>query len=212
MVRSPNAPSATREISRSTSAGSRSWLWRWVFMLTLLAGCLGAEAPVSESASPPVPVEHREVDPSTTTELLPNARTPLPGLVTGGQPSSHQLKALAQAGFKALINLREADERDFSAEIAEAEALGLEYTQIPVGGTDDLTPENAKALAEAMDAAAGPVAVHCSSGNRVGALLAVKAAWVDGATPDEALELGLDAGLAHLEPAVRKLLQTDPSD
>lgn len=173
-------------------------------------GCVGAEAPVPKSVSPPITVEQTiesQVDPSTTPELLPNSRMPLPGVVTGGQPEEHHLQALAEAGFRMLINLRRPDELDFSAEVDQAAILGLDYAQIPIGGAEDLTLENARALAEAMDAAAGPVAIHCSSGNRVGALLAVKAAWIDGATPDEALGLGLDGGMTRLEPAVRNLLQ-----
>jgi hypothetical protein len=48
--------------------------------------------------------------------------------------------------------------------------------------------------------------VHCASGNRVGALLALRANRLEGASPEDALELGLDAGLTRLEPAVREAL------
>lgn len=196
--------------STGTNSRARSGLWKLGFVLTLLVGCLGADAPVPESVSPPVVVEQTveaQVDPTSTTELLPNAGMPLPGVVTGGQPTSVHLQALAESGFTTVINLRLEEEEDFSSEIAEAESLGLKYVHIPIGGAEDLTPDNARSLAEAMDAANGPVAIHCRSGNRVGALLAVKAAWLDGTSPEEALELGLDGGLTRLEPAVRSLLE-----
>jgi len=48
--------------------------------------------------------------------------------------------------------------------------------------------------------------LYCASSNRVGAMLALKAHWVDGESPEEALELGLAAGLTSLERSVRDLL------
>ena len=48
--------------------------------------------------------------------------------------------------------------------------------------------------------------LHCGSGNRVGALLALKAFWLDGGSAEEALEVGLAGGVTRLEPTVRELL------
>jgi hypothetical protein len=44
----------------------------------------------------------------------------------------------------------------------------------------------------------------------VGALLALKAFQLDGASAEEALDLGRRAGLKGLEPAVRERLQPKP--
>ena len=55
-----------------------------------------------------------------------------------------------------------------------------------------------------------PIALACSSGNRAGALLALRAFWLDGADAASALELGLAAGLTRLEPSVRLLLGLPP--
>ena len=52
-----------------------------------------------------------------------------------------------------------------------------------------------------------PVPVHCGSGNRIGALLAIGTALFDGALLDEALELGRDAGLTRLERTTREYLR-----
>ena len=41
-------------------------------------------------------------------DLLPNGREPLPGVLTGGQPSRAQLDALAAAGYRTVVNLRTA--------------------------------------------------------------------------------------------------------
>lgn len=146
-------------------------------------------------------------------ELLPNGRAPLPRVVTGGQPSAEQLAGLAAAGFRTVVNLRADGEPSPVGEPeAAVEGLGMRYVHIPVAGAEGLDRENARALSEVLaDEAAYPVAVYCGSGNRVGALLALEAAWIERAAPEEALELGLDAGLTRLEPQVRELLGLPPA-
>lgn len=142
-------------------------------------------------------------------DLLPNGRRPAPELLTGGQPSPEQLEAIAAAGYRTIVDLRPEGEPGAPAdEAARAAALGLAYVRIPVAGAGELTEEKVRALDLALDAAedAGPVVVHCATGNRVGALLALRAALLDGVPPDAALEMGLGAGLTKLEPVVREML------
>ena len=146
-------------------------------------------------------------------DLLPNARQPLPRLLTGGQPSDEQLEALAAAGYRTIVDLRPEGEKGAPADEPErVVALGMRYVRIPIAGAGDLTEESSRALDEVLDREdAYPAVVHCASGNRVGALLALRAARLEGAAPEAALELGLDAGLTRLEPAVRALLGLPPA-
>jgi protein tyrosine phosphatase (PTP) superfamily phosphohydrolase (DUF442 family) len=66
-----------------------------------------------------------------------------------------------------------------------------------------LTEANALLLSAAMnELGAQPMIIHCASGNRVGALLALKAYYVDHASKEQALELGERAGLKGLKSAV----------
>ena len=51
-----------------------------------------------------------------------------------------------------------------------------------------------------------PTVLYCGSSNRVGALLALKAYWLDGADPEDALELGRAAGMTRLEGRVTELM------
>ena len=88
----------------------------------------------------------------------------------------------------------------------QLEALGIRYIEIPIAGTDDLSEDNARRLAEALDESDPPVLVHCGSSNRVGALFAMKAYYVDGLSAEEALVVGQEAGMTRLEPAVREKL------
>lgn len=145
---------------------------------------------------------------SEAAELLPNGRQPMADLLTGGQPDPGQLEELAWLGYRTVIDLRPAGERGALAdEPAMVEALGMRYVRLPVAGADGLTDGNVRALDELLDdPEAYPVVIHCASGNRVGALLALRAARTEGAEPEAALQLGLDAGLTRLEPAVRELL------
>ncbi len=137
-------------------------------------------------------------------ELLPNGILTDSGLLLGGQPTLAQLEAARSQGYTTVVNLRTPEEGGPSAE--EVEALGLAYHSLPVAGVQGLTEENARTLAEILDQADGPTIVHCASGNRVGALLALEAWYVDGMEPAAALELGRESGMARLEPAVRQIL------
>jgi uncharacterized protein (TIGR01244 family) len=143
---------------------------------------------------------------ASVAELLPNAREPLPGVLTGGQPSREQLEALAAAGYRTVVNLR-AEGEEMPVGSSDVTALGMRYVHIPVKGAEDLGAGNAAELGALLaDPAARPMAIHCASGNRVGALLALEAATVERKSPEEALALGRAAGLGRMEPAVREKL------
>jgi uncharacterized protein (TIGR01244 family) len=134
---------------------------------------------------------------------------PQPGLHTGGQPSQDDLARLKSEGVRAVIDLRGAQEDRGYDEAAEARRLGLTYIALPIAGKDDVTPANAKALGELLRAQDGDVLLHCASGNRVGALLAMDAA-ARGVPREEALALGRKAGLKSLEPVVEEQLPAKP--
>ena len=136
-----------------------------------------------------------------------NAQTPEPGLLTGGQPTPEQLDELAQAGYKTVVNLRtEGEEGDWDAAARSAE-LGLDYRRLPISTADGLDVTGATALdALLADDSLRPMVVHCGSGNRVGALFALRAFHLQDADAEAALEIGRRAGLTRLEERVRPLL------
>jgi uncharacterized protein (TIGR01244 family) len=139
---------------------------------------------------------------------IPNACTPAAGLCTGGRPSEAHLREARARGIRTVVNLCPHSEPCGYDEPALVQSLGMHYVNIPIAGAADLTTENARLLTAAI-AEAGPkhpVLVHCASGNRVGALFAIKARRIDGAGVEEALAIGRSAGLKAMEPAVRQLL------
>ena len=155
--------------------------------IALLAGCAHA---------PPAAV-------ATTVPLL----QPLPGLYPAGQPAASDWPAIKADGIRTVINLRPAGELQDRDEAAEVRAAGLRYIEIPVAHADGISAGNAGLLHAALSPGhGGGVLVHCASGNRAGALLALEQKDFDGVTPQAALELGKHAGVTKLEPVLKQAL------
>lgn len=142
---------------------------------------------------------------------LLNPHDPLPGVRTGGVPADPAIfAALAEEGYRLFVDLRGPNDPIGDAAAAAA-AAGLDYLAIPIADDADLDLGAARALDAALDdPLRGPAVVACASGNRSGALLAVRAFWLDRLSAEEALALGQRAGLTRLEPSVRTLLGLPP--
>lgn len=137
------------------------------------------------------------------------ATLPESGAVSTAQPTAAALQVAADAGFVAVIDLRGSDEDRGLDEKAEVEALGMTYLSLPVTGEDAISYDNAARLDRLLADIDGPVLLHCGSGNRVGALFALREK-LHGAADEAALEKGRAAGLTSLEGVVRKRLAESP--
>ena len=126
---------------------------------------------------------------------IPNACRPVPGLVTGGQPTDAQVRAAHTAGAATLLDIRDPMEPRPFDEPALAASLGLRYVNISVTGAtlDDTTME--KVLAVLRDAASAPVLFHCGSGNRVGGALIPFFMQDHGLSEEDAVALAMRVGL-----------------
>lgn len=138
--------------------------------------------------------------------LVPGFKQPTPTLVTGGQPEAGAWPVAAAQGVTTVINLRPDSELGERDEAGEVTGAGLAYRQLPVDGAGDITEANARTLWQWIQDAPGTVLVHCGSGNRVGALLAIGAAREGGMAPEAAIAYGKSAGLGSAEPKVREVL------
>ena len=136
---------------------------------------------------------------------IPGLRRLSDDVWTGGQPDAGQLREARQAGLQTVVSLCPAGECGWD-EKRVAESLGLHYVMLPVGAACDLTEDASRTLHDLLESCDKPVLVHCGSGNRVGALFALKAFHVDRKTPEESLAQGRAAGLTGLENAVRGML------
>lgn len=139
---------------------------------------------------------------------LSNMRQPQAHRIVSGAVGAQDLGRLRAAGVKQVIDLRTAEERQGFDEAGIAAGLGLHYHSIPIKGAQSLTRENVAKLDVLLDEARDePTLLHCSSGNRVGALIALRAGWIDGQSTEAALAEGRRWGLTSLEGAVRGLLK-----
>lgn len=130
---------------------------------------------------------------------------PRPGVHVAGQPAAGDWEGYAKQGISTVVNLRLPGELPTRDAAAEVRAAGMRYVTLPVAGTEGITFANASRLREVLEGAGGPVLVHCSSGNRAGALLALDAV-TGGMSAEQALDLGRAAGMTSAEPRVRELL------
>lgn len=142
---------------------------------------------------------------------MPTPLTPINlkdhGLAVLGQPDEAGLKALAEAGVKTVINLRNDGEDSMPMSVREegalCEGLGMDYVGLPVsmrpaaeGGADG---KLATAFETVLTAAreAGPVAVHCKLGQRAGAMVLIALARHQGWDAETAIEAAEGLGLGE---------------
>ncbi len=138
---------------------------------------------------------------------IKNLKTPGPNYFSGGQPTDEQLTALAGAGVKHVINLRPASETPKLDEASLVADKGMIYHSLPVDGAAGLSLNNVKALDQLFKQAGDEkVFLHCASGNRVGALMALRASLIYGESTDAAIAQGKAWGLTRLEPEVKRLM------
>jgi len=137
---------------------------------------------------------------------------PVQGMSSAGVPDADALRVFRDNGYVAVIDLRTPGEKSGDEEAMTVASLGMTYESLPIDGKTAITFENARKLAELMSAYNGPVLVHCGSGNRVGALVALQQSAA-GAGDDLAVAIGEAAGLTSLEPVVRERLAeaSDPA-
>jgi len=166
--------------------------------ILVLAGCLMLSGATVAEDMQDIHVDIGQVESSDDLR-------PVDGLTSSGQPDADEFALFAEAGYVAVIDLRgEMEDRGLDEEAVLAE-LGMEYVTLPLSSPDAISYENASKLDEILSGFDGPVLVHCGSGNRVGALLALRES-ANGASAEDALQYGRDAGMTGLEPVVRSKL------
>ncbi|MEP7227755.1 MAG: sulfur transferase domain-containing protein, partial [Gemmatimonadales bacterium] len=128
-----------------------------------------------------------------------NACQILPNVVTGGQPTAEQLKALKAAGGEIVLDLRDPMEPRPVDEAALVRELGMEYVNIPVraGSLDDATLEHI--LTVLRSAGNRPVFFHCGSGSRVGGALIPYFILDQGLEEQDAVDQAMRVGLRSAE-------------
>ncbi|RUO69668.1 beta-lactamase hydrolase domain-containing protein [Idiomarina ramblicola] len=124
-----------------------------------------------------------------------------------GTPSNEQLTEFSNKGGEIVINLLSQKEMKDSEEAAVVTRNGMAYYHVPVNGADGVTLENARMVDRILLRNSDKTAlVHCASSNRVGALMALRAGWLNGMSVENALEVGRKHGMTSLEDKVKSML------
>jgi protein tyrosine phosphatase (PTP) superfamily phosphohydrolase (DUF442 family) len=128
-----------------------------------------------------------------------NACQILPDLVTGGQPTEQQLRALKDAGGSIVLDVRDPMEPRPVDEAAVVAQLGMEYVNIPISGgsLDDSILD--RILAVLRGAHGRTVFFHCGSGNRVGGALIPYFMLDQGMEEQHAVDQAMRVGLRSAE-------------
>ena len=176
-----------------------------VLVVTLVAAGAGCATQASLRAGAEA-VSMQKAGGATVLEGLAN---PADGIRSGGRISAADLPALDAAGVRHVIDLTPDDETPDFDEAATVRAAGMRYDNLPIRGAGDLTRENVVAFDRLIEGIDRPALVQCGSGNRVGALAALRAAWLDGADDEAAVAEGKRWGLRGLEGEVRERLERE---
>lgn len=137
---------------------------------------------------------------------VPNWQQFFPGLYSAGQPTPVQWQDIRQAGINTVLNLRPDSEQPGVCEASLVKAAGLRYLHLPVASADAIDGASIAAFSEILDANPEGLLIHCGSGNRVGALVALRA-HRKGASIADALHAGEAAGLTGLRAKALELMQ-----
>ncbi len=138
---------------------------------------------------------------------------PAPHRISTGAIDQSDIAALKRAGVGEVINLRADSESPHFDEASAVRDAGMRYRHLPIHGPQGLTRANVQRFDELLRSAGDRLTlVHCSSGNRVGAMIALREAWILHSSPQAALAEGRRWGLKGLEPEVRRKLGLHPAE
>jgi protein tyrosine phosphatase (PTP) superfamily phosphohydrolase (DUF442 family) len=134
---------------------------------------------------------------------------PVSRLFIAGQPDDAALDEAQRQGVAAIINLRGPTEMDWD-EASAAVARNMAYHQVPLSGADpEFDPAVIARISSLVERYSDRrVLVHCASGNRAAAWLAIHLVQDHAMTTNAALEVARPAGLTYapLEGKVRRFL------
>jgi len=125
-------------------------------------------------------------------------------LYRGAQPDIDGINSLARLGVRTIINLRMTNDV-WSAEEAEARALGITYTNVPMSGIGRPTNEQVARVLRIIETGTKPVFVHCQHGaDRTGTIIASYRIRHDKWPSKQALQEAKEYGMSPLEIGMKR--------
>lgn len=104
------------------------------------------------------------------------------------------------------MSLMASDEEGIGDIAQYASSIGVRYLRFTVKDKGALTEATAWEFASTLAMLGRPAIIHSANGERVGAIFALMAFFVDETSADEAVAIGTAAGMGSLEAHVRSLL------
>lgn len=137
---------------------------------------------------------------------IPNARA-YKGYVLGGLPTRQQLDAAMEAGFESAMSLMASDEAGGPELARYGASQGLRYLRFTIASEEDLTESMAWQFAATISMLGKPAIIHCATGQRVAAIVALKAYFVEELAAEDAYAIGEALGMGEYAEHVRGLLE-----
>lgn len=120
-------------------------------------------------------------------------------LFRGAQPDEAGIESLKRLGVKLIVNLRMPDD-GWKLEEAKAQACGIAYTNMPMGGLGRPNREEVERILALLETAPAPVFVHCQYGcDRTGTIIACYRIRHDQWSGAEALHEARRFGMSRFE-------------
>ena len=127
-------------------------------------------------------------------------------LYRGAQPDAAGMANLKKLGVKTIINLRQPG-KSWQAEVEQARAHGLVFTNIPLSGLGRPKEEDVRRILDAIEGLPSPVFIHCEHGcDRTGTIIACYRIRNDKWSNDAALAEAELYGISKLERGMRKFI------
>lgn len=165
---------------------------RTLIVAVLLSGAVAAGFQSPSPAPPP-----SQSSPASQIEGVKNYTKVDPSIGCAGATDPKAMAALAAAGYKAVLSLREATEEGalIDESRAAAEAAGMKYIHLPFKGSAPDPKVADEFLKVVADTAIQPLFIHCGTANRVGAMWLIKRMVADKWTEEKALAEARSIGL-----------------
>jgi len=146
-----------------------------LFLLGLVAAAAAAQPFPLQASQPPPP-------PAAGVPGVYNFTRVDSTIACGGALTLEAFEALRQAGYKSVVNLRDASEPGNDVEAAKkaAEAAGLKYIHLPFVPASPGTTTLDEFLKVVVKPENQPMLLHCTIGGRASMFWAVKRVMIDG--------------------------------
>ncbi len=128
----------------------------------------------------------------------------------GGQPTAEDLKHFVEQGYKSVVNLRSPSETGaLGNEQQQAEALGLQYVNVPLSSTTANQELTTQVVTE-VENLPTPVYFHCGAGGRASALALITLATQANLNREEVLTKAQELGVNPDQPHFQQFLANLP--